>query len=82
MGGMTKAVDALCLKFALVTGATANTAITVTGIATEDTIVACYEGDNDLDRTSTTTITAANVIKCTVTTSGDRLHVWYHDASA
>lgn len=77
------------LKFAVVTGANANTDITVTGIATEDTLVAVVgiDGDNAtlastvVDRKAATSITAANTIQCTASTAAERLLVvWYDKA--
>lgn len=77
------------LKFAVVTGANANTDITVTGIATEDTIVAAIgiDGDNATlantvtDRKAATSITAANTIQCTASTAAERLIIVWFDKS-
>lgn len=38
---MTKAKDALCIKYALLTGCTAAQDITVTGAKAEDTVLMC-----------------------------------------
>lgn len=84
---MSKAVDALCLKVSVVAGTGNGSAITVTGIATEDTVVACLEipvgttnGVNN--RTTLTMISAANTITVSTATNNDKLIVFYHDASA
>lgn len=85
---MTKAVDALCIKVNVLNGAAANTNIAVSGISTEDTIIACLEFATAAaiatltDRTSTTSITSDGNIQCTVDTSSDALLLIWHDASA
>lgn len=86
MAGMTKAVDAACIKEAIVSGAGADTNIAVTGIATEDQLIAVWEKDGSThaltSRTSTTSITSAGNIQCTVATTGDTLMVLWLDRSA
>jgi len=83
---MTKAKDALCIKVAVVTGATAATNIAVTGIATEDTLISVIEHNATsalpTDRTATTSITSAGNIQCSATTSADSLVVLWLDNSA
>ena len=83
MGGMTKSVDTIKIQEAVVAGAAADTDITVTGIALGDTLISVVEfaGGVPTSRTSTTTITAANTIQCSVVTTGDVLVVLYHDAT-
>lgn len=83
---MTKAVDAICLKFELVDGAATSTNIAVSGITTSDTLVMVLEQADSTalptDRTATTSITSAGNIQCTATTENDKLLVLWHDASA
>lgn len=82
---MTQAKDAVCLKFSQVSGATASTNITVSGIATEDTLWCVLQHGATaatVDRTSTTTITAADTIQCSTGTSGYELLVFWLDNSA
>jgi hypothetical protein len=85
---MTKAVDAACIKVNVLAGTTASTNIAVTGISTEDTIIACLEFATAAaiatltDRTSTTSITSAGNIQCTVDTTSDALLLIWLDASA
>lgn len=85
---MTKAVDAICIKVNVLAGASASTNIAVTGIATEDTIIGCFEFATAAaiatltDRTATTSITSAGNIQCTDDTSSDALLLIWHDASA
>lgn len=79
--------SAFAPKFALLSGAAADTNIAVTGIATEDTIVFCFEVDGTsgiwTDRTAETNITSAGNIQLdTTATTGDKLVLCYHDASA
>ncbi len=87
MAGMTKAVDALCIKVATVAGTTATTNIAVTGIATEDILVSVVEIATTTgiptDRTGEASITSAGNIQLASTdTSSDKLIVHWHDASA
>jgi len=86
MAGMTKAKDAMCIKCLTLAGTTASGTITATGIATEDTLIAVIEIATSTgiptDRTSTTSITAANQITCSVNTTADKLIVLYNDNSA
>ena len=76
--GQTKAKDALCIKHDLVTGTTASANLTITGINTGDTLLYVESRilttvsagvSKILDRTSTTSITAANTIVSTSNTS-------------
>lgn len=75
---------ATSIKFAQTAGSA--TTSTVTGIATEDTLISVVElltADYTMtDRLATTTITAANTITSGVSTLNDILLVVYHDASA
>jgi len=84
MAGMTKSVDGICIKFAKVAGASADTNIAISGIATEDVLISVIEFASGVptDRTSTTSITSAGNIQCTVDTSSDHLIVHYLDRSA
>jgi len=86
MAGMTKAVSAICIKSAAVAGASANTNMAITGITTDDVLISVIEIATSTgiptDRTSTTSITSAGNIQCTVDTSSDKLIVLYHDTSA
>lgn len=76
------------LSFALVNGAAADTDITLTGIATEDTIafILGLDPDNEtaaeqvLDFTADFAITAADTIKAATqaTTGYDLVVVWYN----
>jgi len=83
---MSKAVSVLDLNFAVVAGALASTNIAVTGITTDDTIIACQESAQTssapTNRTSTTSITSNGYIQCTDATDNDKLLVLWHDASA
>lgn len=80
--------DAEKIKFALVNGATGNTAITVTGIATEDVLVSVMGWKvvsgvlTVTNFTSNFAITAANTIKSATDTSSNFLQVVYIDRSA
>ena len=76
------------LKVSVVTGAAAVTNIAVTGIATEDTILAVVgvDGDNAtlaltvIDVTGEASITSAGNIQCATTnTSTNRLIVFWYD---
>ena len=82
---MSKSVDAMALKFNLVTGANASTNMAVSGIATEDTIICCVESATATaaltDRTTTTSITSAGNIQCSAATNSDLLFLLWHDAS-
>lgn len=64
-------------------GALANTAITITGIAVADVLIAAIEIDATTgawtDRTANTTITAASEVKCSDSTNGNSLFVIYMD---
>jgi len=86
MGGMTQAVPSALIRFAVVSGDTANTDIaTADGAGNDiklgDTIIACIEliqtNYTPTDRTSTTTITEDGIIQCSVDTSNDTLVVWW-----
>ena len=84
---MSNSVDGLCLKFAIVSGTTADTDITLTGIATEDVIVSVISLEDNttadpVDRTSVTSITAANVIQTSTATASEFLCVTWIDRSA
>lgn len=85
---MSKAKAALCIKDALVNGATANTAIAVTGITSEDTLISVLQlgataSEDDVLRTSTTTITTtAGYVKCSTGTGSHQLYVLWLDNSA
>lgn len=86
MGGLTKAYSALCIKSAAVAGASANTNMAITGIATEDKLISVIEIATTTgiptDRTSTSSITSAGNIQCTADTSSDKLIVLWLDVSA
>lgn len=78
------------IKQAVVAGANANTNITVTGIKLGDTIVSVFEfqpptagSGNTIaaDRTSTTSITAANTIQCTQSTASNQLQITWESPS-
>ncbi len=87
---MSKGKDALCLKFEIVEGtATAAATRTVTGITTEDTIVAAWRGAatasgiTTADVTATVSITADDTISLgTSTLSGSAVCVLWLDNSA
>lgn len=85
---MTVSKDALCQKFAIVTGSTVDTDLTLTGIATEDTIVSCVSfavpGTTapPIDRTTTMTISGANAVQSSTATASMELHVHWLDNSA
>lgn len=79
------AIDAPCLKFNYVNGAAASTNMAVTGIATEDTLLAAIavtdttaEWADDLDQCS---ITSAGYIQSTTDLSTKSLILIWHDAS-
>ena len=80
---LDKAVSALALKVAVVAGHA--TAPTVTGIATDDKLIAVQESavttSAPTDRTSVFSISAANTILSATDTSSDKLIVLYHDSS-
>ncbi len=86
--GMQKAVAALCIKSAIVAGASADTNIAIAGIALEDTLIAVSHISTTasvatiVDALATTNITSAGNIQNTGDTSSDSLMVLYHDASA
>jgi len=85
MAGMTKAKDALCLKTAKATGTTTSGNITISGIATEDQLVqVLWISDGTAasdDKTDVTSISAADTIVCTETTTAGAVIVMYADAS-
>lgn len=66
-------------------GASADTNITITGIQTTDIIISAVEINATTgawtDRTAATSITAANTVQCTASTSGNFVHVIYMDLS-
>lgn len=74
-------IKAGLIKSALVTGAAADTNITVTGIKKGDHLIIVLESAATsallTDRTATTTITAADTIQCSVDTSTDKLVVFW-----
>ena len=74
------------LKFNVVTGATATTQITLTGIATDDHLLFVYHHTDDAapaDRTAETTIPAAGkIVLSTTDTSDDELLVVWVDVDA
>ena len=81
-------IDSPCIKAFLGTGNDADTNITVTGIALEDTLLGVYELTSLdavwTDRTATSSITAANTIQSTeafTNTTSDQCLTIYHDAS-
>lgn len=86
--GMQKAVAAICLKTAMVDGASADTNIAIAGIAVEDTLIGVFHISTTasvttiVDALATTNITSAGNIQNTGDTSSDSLMVSYHDASA
>lgn len=67
------------------TGALANVAITIVGISTTDVIIAAIEINTTTgawtDRTDTTTIDAADVVKCSASTNTNSLFVMWMDLS-
>lgn len=68
------------LKSAVVNGANANTSITVTGIKFADVIASVIEyasGVPTTDRTAATSVYAADTIRCTASTAGNKLVVLY-----
>ena len=76
------------LQVAVVAGAAADTNIAVTGIATEDTILACVRLNRDAtaanidadNLTAECLITSAgNIQMDTTTTTGDKLIVFWYD---
>ncbi len=75
-----------CQKFAVVSGAGANTNIAVSGITTEDELVFVLElsqtDNNPTDRTSTTSITSDGYVQCTTATDNDKLLILWNDLSA
>lgn len=86
MGGMTQAVPSALIRFALVSGDTANTNIATADeagndILLGDTIIACIElvqtDNTPTDRTSTTVVTSNGNIQCSVSTANDTLVVWW-----
>ena len=83
---MFKSFDALGLKSSIQAGAAANTDITVTGISTDDTIIAALELNAThylpTDQTRRCTITDTNDVQCSKTTASDVVWILYHDASA
>ena len=64
-------------------GALADTDITIANISTSDVLIAAIEIDATtgawIDRTATTTITAANTVQCSDSTNGNSLYVMYMD---
>jgi len=82
---MKHAVDALCLKATLATGANANTDITVTGITTSDVIIGALHltatHNIPYDVTDRMTITDTNDVQCTDSTASGKVLVLWHDAS-
>lgn len=86
MGGMTQAVDAALIRMAILTGTTADTNIACADansndIGLNDTILASIElaqtDNTPTDRTSTTTVSAAGNVQCSVDTSNDKLVVFW-----
>ena len=72
------------LKQVVVAGAGANTNIAIAGIAVADKLVGVVEHPDNgavVDRTSTTTITTAGNIQCSVSTTGNKLVVTYFDVA-
>jgi hypothetical protein len=76
------------LKVAVVTGTTADTNIAISGIATEDTLLAVLGingtgeevlADTLVDLSATTSITSAGNIQCTDSTASWRLLVFWYD---
>lgn len=66
-------------------GALANTDITISGISTTDVIICAVEINATsgawTDRTATTSVTAANTVQCTASTSGNSVFVMWMDLS-
>lgn len=86
MGGLTQAMQNMCLKVAVVTAkTTANATIAVTGIATEDKIVSCIRfgatAGAVTNSTSTVTITAAGLIANSTAVAAGKYVVFYQDVS-
>lgn len=85
MGGMTDWVDRGRLRFEVLSGASANTNIAVSGITTKDVIVFCLELATAAsiatcaNRTATTNITSDGYIQCTDDTSSDSLVLLWLD---
>ena len=86
--GMTRAVDSICIKTAMVAGAAADTNMAIAGIAVEDTLISVLHISTTasvatiVDALATTSITSAGNIQNTGTTASDSLWVQWHDASA
>lgn len=70
------------VKYAFVAGDAADTDIAVSGIATDDILLKCYENDTHTDRLSTSSITSAGNIQCSDITTGNTLYVEWVDVSA
>lgn len=74
-------IKAGLIKSALVTGAAADTDITVTGIKKGDHLIIVLESAASsallTDRTATTTITADDTIQCSDDTSTDKLVIFW-----
>lgn len=86
MGGLAQAMQNMCLKAAIVTAkTTADATIAVTGIATEDKIVACIRfgatAGSVTDSTSTVTITAAGLIANSAAVAAGKYFLLYQDVS-
>lgn len=86
--GLLKTLNGFNLRVSVLAGASADTNIAVSGIATEDTIIAALEFATAAsiatltDRTATTNITSAGNVQCTVDTSNDAILLLWVDASA
>lgn len=84
---MDKSKDALCIKFAQLTGTASATDMTLTGAATEDAIIMCWGlQDNTtadpVDYTSYASITGAGAMQTSTSTAGYKLAVLWLDNSA
>lgn len=87
LNGGAHVLDAPCLKQMLVTGGDADAALTATGLAVNDHIIAVFHvstaaevGTID-DVTHLCTHAAADKLVCSIATTSDHLWVWYHDVS-
>lgn len=86
--GMTAALPQFNLKLSIVDGAAAATNIAITGIATEDLLVAVIESTTKAsiasraDRLSDASITSAgNIQLATTNSTSNQLEVWWVDRS-
>jgi hypothetical protein len=81
-------LDMPCYKQMLVTGGSAAAALTATGLAVADHIIAVFELTTAAEISSMRDVThlcthaTADVLNCSEATTSDHLWVWYHDSSA